>query len=71
MTELGLQGLLGTVNEEDLSRRHIMRQLTALGLCAPFVTMLLSRTGRAQPIPHFASKPTAASGGRVLKMYFW
>jgi peptide/nickel transport system substrate-binding protein len=71
MNERRLRELFAAAKAGRVSRRAVMRQLTGLGLSAPFATMLLSRAGLAQAPAKSDYKPTKAGGGGALKTLFW
>ncbi len=52
-----------------LSRRDFIARLAALGIAAPFASLLLADDGIAQPAATY--KPTRRGGGGTLKLLFW
>jgi peptide/nickel transport system substrate-binding protein len=71
MKEQDLRDLIAAVKRRRIDRRSFVRTLGALGLSAPFATMLLMHQGAAQAPAKTQYKPNKAGGGGLLKTLFW
>jgi peptide/nickel transport system substrate-binding protein len=59
------------VRTGERSRRRFLREMMAVGLSAPFVTLMLAQSGVAMAPPNFKYAPTKAGGGGPLKLLWW
>jgi peptide/nickel transport system substrate-binding protein len=71
VSERELRDLIAAVKAGEVDRRSFVRTLGAFGLSAPFASLLLAQTGRAQALAPMEYKPTNAGGGGVLRTLFW
>ena len=71
VSERELRDLIAAVKAGEVDRRSFVRTLGAFGLSAPFASLLLAQTGRAQALAAMEYKPTNAGGGGVLRTLFW
>jgi peptide/nickel transport system substrate-binding protein len=71
MIEHELRRQIEEVRMGERSRRRFLREITALGLSAPFVTLMLAQSGVAMAAPNFKYAPTKAGGGGTLKLLWW
>jgi peptide/nickel transport system substrate-binding protein len=67
--ERGLRRWISGVRRGTLSRRDFIARLAALGIAAPFASLLLADDGIAQPAATY--KPTRRGGGGTLRLLFW
>jgi peptide/nickel transport system substrate-binding protein len=71
INEQQLRQQIGEVRNGKRSRRAFLREMTALGLSAPFVTQMLLHSGVAMAETNFKYAPTKAGGGGTLKLLWW
>ena len=71
MQEAELRQSIEDVRQGRLPRRGFIQQMAALGISAPFASMLLMHAGVAQAQTAATYKPTKRGGGGVLKMLWW
>jgi peptide/nickel transport system substrate-binding protein len=53
------------------SRRGFLREMMALGLSAPFASLMLAHSGVAMAAADFKYAPAKAGGGGTLKLLWW
>ncbi|HWB50495.1 MAG TPA: peptide ABC transporter substrate-binding protein [Stellaceae bacterium] len=71
MNEKELRRQIGEVRAGKRSRRDFLRDMTGLGLSAPFASLLLAHSGVAMAATDFKYAPTKAGGGGTLKLLWW
>ena len=71
MSERELRELLAAVKTGQTSRRDFVYKMAALGLTAPFASLLLAHAGVSRAATPAEYKPTKAGGGGALKTLFW
>src|ERR1700735_2298216 len=71
ISERQLHRQIEEVRSGKRSRRAFLRDMTALGLSAPFASLMLAHSGVAMAAPDFKYTPTKAGGGGTLKLLWW
>src|SRR5215472_2441300 len=71
MDEQRLRQQIEEVNRGERSRRDFLGNMMALGLSAPFVTLMLAHSGVAMATPDLTYRPKKAGGGGRLKLLWW
>ena len=71
MDERQLRQRIEEVRTGERSRRAFLREMTALGLSAPFAAQMLAYGGVAMAAPALKYTPTKAGGGGTLKLLWW
>jgi peptide/nickel transport system substrate-binding protein len=71
ISEQELSRQIEEVRSGRRSRRRFLHEMMALGLSAPFVTLMLAQSGVAMAAPSFKYAPTKAGGGGTLKLLWW
>jgi peptide/nickel transport system substrate-binding protein len=71
MNEQQLRRQIEAVRSGKRSRRAFLREMMALGLGAPFVSLMLAQSGVAMAATNFTYAPTKAGGGGTLKLLWW
>ncbi len=71
ISERQLHRQIEEVRNGKRSRRAFLRDMTALGLSAPFASLMLAHSGVAMAAPDFKYTPTKAGGGGTLKLLWW
>src|SRR5262245_41716694 len=67
--ERELRRWIDSVRSGALTRRDFVARLAALGIAAPFASLLLADAGIAQPAVSY--KPARRGGGGTLRLLFW
>jgi len=71
MKERQIRVLIEQVRDGNLPRRDFIHRMVAVGLTAPFASMMLMQAGiaQAQTLPPY--KPTKRGGGGTIKLLYW
>src|SRR3984957_10651600 len=71
ISERQLHRQIEEVRNGKRSRRAFLRDMMALGLRAPFASLMLAHSGVAMEARDFKYAPTKAGGGGTLKLLWW
>src|SRR6202046_4610204 len=71
ISERQLHRQIEEVRSGKRSRRAFLRDMTALGLSAPFASLMLAHSGVAMAASDFKYTPTKAGSGGTLKLLWW